>query len=131
MSYKCDLLIVFIQETKRLCSVQSSLSMRRKLVQKIPVCTGSELDQTNPIPFMFMETVVMNVRGVLKLPHNVNVSTASQGMSAPLILGFTTVLWPYVDRSSLEMNQNWTLKVNVKLFYSIHMLISVKYNCFN
>lgn len=120
MSYKCDLLIVFIQEPKRLCSVQSSLSMRRKRVQKIPVCTGSELDQTNPIPFMFMETVVMNV-GVLKLPHNVNVSTASQGTSAPLILGLTTVLWPYVDRSFLEMNQNWTLKVNFTLLHNIPM----------
>lgn len=120
MSYKYDLLIVFIQEPKRLCSVQSSLSMRRKRVQKIPVCTGSELDQRNPIPFMFMETVVMNV-GVLKLPHNVNVSTASQGTSAPLILGLTTVLWPYVDRSFLEMNQNWTLKVNFTLLHNIPM----------
>lgn len=120
MSYTYDLLIVFIQEPKRLCSVRSSLRMRRKRVQKIPVCTGSELDQTNPIPFMFMETVVMNV-GVLKLPHNVNVSTASQGTSAPLILGLTTVLWPYVDRSFLEMNQKWTLKVNFTLLHNIPM----------
>ena len=77
-----------------------------------------------PVLFMLMETVVMNVKRVLRLALHRNVSTVSLRRSAPLMLGLTTVLWPHVGRYYLEKEQNWTLKVN-EFLYNGEIILSM------
>lgn len=109
-------LIQSIQKSQRLCSVQSSLTLRTRIVQETTVCTGSEPDQVNLIPvyFMPMEKMGMYARRVLKLSCRTVVSTTFLKASVSLMgMGLITVLWPHVDRCFLDMEQNWTLKVSV------------------
>uniref|UniRef100_I3K689 Ig-like domain-containing protein n=1 Tax=Oreochromis niloticus TaxID=8128 RepID=I3K689_ORENI len=55
--------------------------------------------------------------GTYLLVKGKGVFIASLRMSAHLMLGLTTVLWPHVGRYYLEMELNWTLKVfSVKYF---------------
>ena len=102
-------LIQSVQETWRLSSVQSSLTLRLKHVQEITVCSGSESDQINLIrtSSTLMETDVMNVKTDLTLRKAAFITSLRR--SAPLMLELTTVLWPHVERFCLEMELKWKL----------------------
>lgn len=98
-----------VQETQWLLSVQSSLSLRMRHVQEIIMSFGSEQDHTNltQTSSTLMEIEKTNVRKDQRLRKTVFITSLK--ISALLMLGHTTALWPHVERLYLEMELQWNL----------------------